>query len=380
MAARCGGRDNPTPSSPGRLILRGRSRPYAHGRQQCEGRGDSMLGKSRAETRGDPSERSKDRGLGAFVRRHGLVSFYTLAYGMSWLFWLPYVLSQNGLGVLDVSFPEVLGTTQLAGILLGAYLGPLGAAFVVTALSEVTPALRRWGGRLFRWGVNWRWYALALLGVPALLAAGTLVVSPGAAAGLRFPPLAALLAYLPFLVLQMLTTGLAEEPGWRDFALVRHQRLHGPLLGTLILGVLWAGWHLPLFLTDWGRENGGTNPSNILSFVLFCLLFSVVITWVFNKTRGSLPLVLLVHVSNNNFASVLLFAMFTTLNPSDATLSWAGVIGFAVPALAIVAATRGRLGYRPELLDDEPVRQLGGVPAAPSAADGGSDLPAAREA
>lgn len=339
-----------------------------------------MLGKSRAETGGGPAERSKDRGLGAFVRRHGLVSYYAMAYGMSWLFWLPYVLSQHGLGVLDIPFPEVLGTTQLAGILLGAYLGPLGAAFVVTALSEGRPGLRRWGGRLFRWDVGWRWYVLALVGVPALLVAGALVVSPGAAAGLRFPPLAALLAYLPFLVLQMLTTGLAEEPGWRDFALVRHQRLHGPLLGTLILGVLWAGWHLPLFLTDWGRENGGTNPSNILSFVLFCLLFSVVITWVFNKTRGSLPLVMLVHVSNNNFASVLLFAMFTTLNPSDATLSWAGVIGFAVPALAIVAATRGRLGYRPELLDDEPERELGGVTAAPVGRAGGGDLPAAREA
>ncbi|MFL5992602.1 MAG: sensor domain-containing protein [Rubrobacteraceae bacterium] len=300
--------------------------------------------------------------MGEFVHRHGLVSLYALAYFISWLFWMPYVLSQNGLGVLDVSFPKILGDTQLAGILLGAYLGPLGAAFLVTAISEGRPGLRRWVGRLFRWRVGWRWYALALVGVPALLVAGTLAVSPGAAAGLRFPPLELLLVYVPFLLLQMVTTGLAEEPGWRDFALVHHQRLHGPLLGTLILGALWVGWHLPLFLTEWGRENGGVNPSSILSFVLFCLLFSVVITWVFNKTRGSLPQVMLVHVSNNNFASVLLFAMFTTLNPSDATLSWAGVIGFAVPALAIVAATRGRLGYRPELFDDEPERELGGVP------------------
>ena len=105
-----------------------------------------MLRNSRAETRGGASERSKDRGLGAFVRRHGLVSFYALAYFISWLFWMPYVLSQNGLGVLDVSFPKILGDTQLAGILPGAYLGPLGAAFVVTALSEGKPGLRRWGG------------------------------------------------------------------------------------------------------------------------------------------------------------------------------------------------------------------------------------------
>ena len=200
------------------------------------------------------------------------------------------------------------------------------------------------------------------MGVPAILAAGTLVVSPGAAAGLRFPAMGVLLAYVPFLVLQMLTTALAEEPGWRDFALVRHQRQHGPLVGTLILGVLWGGWHLPLFLTDWGRENGGTNPSNILSFVLFALLLSVFITWVFNKTRGSLPLAMLVHASNNNFASVMLFAVFTTVNPYGPILSWAGVVGFGAVDLVLVAATRGRLGYRPELPDDQPEREPGAEP------------------
>src|SRR3712207_9098160 len=70
------------------------------------------------------------------------------------------------------------------GLLPGAYLGPLGAAFLVTALSEGRPGLRRWGGRLFKWGVGWRWHALAPAGVPALLVAGTLAESPGAAAGI----------------------------------------------------------------------------------------------------------------------------------------------------------------------------------------------------
>lgn len=89
---------------------------------------------------------------------------------------------------------------------------------------------------MFRFGVGWRWYALALSGVPAVLVAGTLAL-PGAAAGLSFPPLKALLFFVPMLLIQMVTTGLAEEPGWRDFALPRHQRLQGPLAGTLILGV-----------------------------------------------------------------------------------------------------------------------------------------------
>ena len=89
-----------------------------------------------------------DRGLGAFVSRHGLISFYALAFGLAWL---PYILSQDGgLGVLDFSFPKILGVTSLAGVLPGAYLGPLGAAFVVTAVFQGRPGLRRWAGRLFR--------------------------------------------------------------------------------------------------------------------------------------------------------------------------------------------------------------------------------------
>jgi membrane protease YdiL (CAAX protease family) len=327
-----------------------------------EAKGEAMLKASTAASEKGSAERSADRerGLQAFVRHHGLVSFYALAYLLSWVAWVPYVLSQYGLGILRIPSPQILGTGELAGqlvgLLPGAYLGPLGAAFVVTAISDGRPGLRRWGGRLFRWDVNWKWYALALVGVPALLAAGTLVVSPGSGAGLRLPPLELFLLYVPFLLLQMVTTGLAEEPGWRDFALVRHQRLHGPLAGTLILGVLWGGWHLPLFLTDWGRGMGGLNPQAILLFVAFCVVFSVFITWLFNRTRESLPVAMLAHVSVNNFASVLWFAVFTTLNPYGQATNWASVVGFGAVALVLVAATRGRLGYRRELQADGPAK------------------------
>ncbi len=313
-----------------------------------------MLKASRAASENSSADRSADRARGpvAFVCRHNLISFYALAYGLSWLAWLPYILSQYGLGVVQLPVPQILGNGeligQLVGLLLGAYLGPLGAAFLVTAVAEGRPGLRRWTGRLFKWGVGWRWYALALVGVPALLAAGTLVVSPGSAAGLRLPPLELFLVYVPFLALQIVTTGLAEEPGWRDFALVRHQRQHGPLLGTLILGMLWAGWHLPLFLTDWGEGIGGANAQAILLFVAFCLVFSVFITWIFNRTGESLPVAMLAHVSVNNFASVMWFSMFTTLNPYGQAANWASVVGFGAVALVLVVLTRGRLGYRKE--------------------------------
>jgi CAAX protease family protein len=275
-----------------------------------------------------------------FVRRHGLVSYFLLAYGITWLGWAPYVLSQHGLGLLHVRFPEVLGDATLSGLLPGAYLGPLSSAFVVTAIAEGRPGLRRWAGRLTRWSINWRWYAFALLGVPALLVAGT-VVLPGAMAGVRVPAAGVLLSYLPLLVLQMLTTGIAEEPGWRDFALPRLQRRHGPLRGTLILGILWTSWHLPLFLTDWA-------PGSLSAVALFLavgILLSIIITWVFNRTRESLPIAMLIHTSNNNLLSTVGPAAFPVLREYRNGLV-ASLIGYGAVAVILIVATRGRLGYK----------------------------------
>ena len=302
------------------------------------------------------AERERSRGPRRFIRHHGLVSFYALAYALSWLAWLPYILSEDGLGVLKFSFPKVFGTAQITGMLLGAYLGPLGAAFIVTAISEGKTGLRRWRGRLLHFGVSPRWYVLAFFGVPILLIIGTLLVAPSTVAGFRSPTLQLLLLYIPGLLIQVITTGLAEEPGWRDFALVRHQQQQGPLVGTLILSGLWALWHFPLFLTEWGAGLGGFNLTAAATFTAFCVAISIVITWVFNKTGGSLPLAILVHVSNNNFATVLWFAMFTTLAPQKALTG--ALVGFGVMALILLVATRGQLGYRRNSAADDSVQVL----------------------
>lgn len=75
-----------------------------------------------AGTSGDPNQ------LRRLIRRRPLTSFFVLAYAVSWLSWLPYLLSSSGLGLIGLQVPEVLGTTQLIGMLPGAYLGPLTAA------------------------------------------------------------------------------------------------------------------------------------------------------------------------------------------------------------------------------------------------------------
>src|SRR5689334_5579669 len=107
-----------------------------------------------------------ETGFSTVVRRHSLVSFFFLAYCLTWLAWSPFLLSENGFGLLHFRFPEVGGDAQLVGILPGAYLGPITSALIVTAVASGRPGLRQWRGRLFRWKFNWRWYAFAVVGIP----------------------------------------------------------------------------------------------------------------------------------------------------------------------------------------------------------------------
>ncbi|GAA2158041.1 CPBP family intramembrane glutamic endopeptidase [Actinomadura napierensis] len=296
---------------------------------------------------GAPASPPPRRGPFGLVRRHPLMAFFVLAYAASWLAWLPYVLSADGLGVLDFRFPALLGDSQIPGVLPGAYIGPLGSALVVTAITGGRAGLRDWRRRLLRLRVRWYWYVIVLTGVPALLVGGALLL-PGAAATLKAPSAIVLAAFLPLLLLQVVTTGLAEEPGWRDFALPLLQRRHGPVLGTLFLGVVWSLWHLPLFFTHWSL--GGTRPDTVHwwttlgAFLFMSVAISYLITWVFNHTRESLPAALVLHATNNTVASIVLPELFP-----HAEGSWmltGGAIGYGAAALVLLVVTRGRLGYR----------------------------------
>ena len=283
-------------------------------------------------------------GIAGVISRHPLVSFFVLANALSWTAWIPYILSQNGLGIWAFEFPSILGTGQILGMLPGAYLGPITSALIVTAITGGAVGLRQWGKRLWKWRVRWHWYAITLLGVPAALVLTGIVFSGGQVFA---PSITALSLYLPFLFLQMITTGLAEEPGWRDFSLPRLQAKFGPLRAAFILGPLWALWHFPLFLTEWGGwpEADWTKP---VFFTIFCISFNVVMSWVFNSTGQSLPLSMLAHVSVNNFVSVIWSEMFPTVGADAIALALA--VGGVVAATLVLVLTRGKLGYRaPEL-------------------------------
>ncbi|MGP5396920.1 type II CAAX endopeptidase family protein [Arthrobacter rhombi] len=275
------------------------------------------------------------------IRRRPLMTFFVLTNVLSWLGWLPYILSMNGLGIWAYSFPEFLGTSQFAGVIPGAFLGPIGSALLVTTVADGRSGLRSWAGRLWRWRVSWQWYAITLLGVPAAMLLTGFAFSGGK---ISAPSLTAIALYVPLLLLQMITTGLAEEPGWRDFALPRLQQRFGALGAAMILGPLWALWHLPLFLTEWGGwpEANWIRP---VAFILFCIAFNVVMSWVFNRTGQSLPLSMLMHVSVNTFASIIWTETFPAIT-GDLVLP-ATATGAIVAAVLVIVTTRGQLGYVP---------------------------------
>jgi len=285
-----------------------------------------------------PGTEPRSRGLRGAIARHPLTAFFLMAFGLSWLAWTPYVLSGSGLGILDFDFPILLGTTQLTGVLPGAYLGPIVSALVITRIAYGRAGVSAWFGRFKRWRVRWVWYLGVITGVPLALTLAGLLLSGGHP---QPPAVTLLVVYLPMLLLQVITTGLAEEPGWRDFALPLLQPRYGALGGSLVLGPLWGCWHLPLFLTSWGNWPD-VNLLDVITFILTAMSICVAMTWVFNRTGQSLPLQMILHASINTYATIVWGSIFPGMD--HAMVSRGILLTFASAAVILVVVTRGRLG------------------------------------
>ena len=243
------------------------------------------------------------------VKRHPLVTFFALAFGLSWLAAIPYAL---GL------FPVPILT-----------FGPSLAAVIVAALTGGRAGLRELLSRCLRWRVGLGWYAVALLSpIPLFLAMVYLNMLFGAPA----PSFADLGAWssLAVLLLGFLINpfgGAWEELGWRGYALPHLQAGRSALSASLILGVLWAAWHLPMFIT------GLIHWPDALAI----LGMSVVFSWLFNHTKGSVLIAFLFHAAIDAVAGhyILLFQ-----GADQMRMYWLMAAFFGVTAAAIVILGR----------------------------------------
>lgn len=235
------------------------------------------------------------------AKRTALIFYFGLAFAISWNAWLPAALA-------SYNQPAGYAPTQTALQLLGVF-GPFLSAIITSILFDGRSGVKSLFGRFLILKVPAISYLFALF-VPVLLALSITLLHT--ALGSPWPdfanppflhsyPLPAeakdsipLLGFLPFVFLQQMLLGssMGEEPGWRGYALPRMQT-NGALRASMLLGFLWALWHLPL----WLAKGSHIPPAQLPWEFIRAMATTVLFTWLFNRSRGSLFLALLFHTS-----------------------------------------------------------------------------------
>jgi hypothetical protein len=244
------------------------------------------------------------------MKRHPLLAFFVLTFGLTW-----------GLGACFALFPAQLtaafGKVSVTNpLFIVAVYAPGISAIIVSGRIDGPAGVRRLLGGLLRWRIGVRWYLAILVGIPMLSAIAMLL-----SAALAQTPLIVDHWYRLFLlgpsgqqivraagagglwsaILVILGSFLAdpgplgEELGWRGFALPRLLKGRSALSAGVILGIIWGVWHLPAFII------AGT-PQNNMSFPLFMIgvvALSVLMTWAFKGTGGSVLAAALIHWTFN---------------------------------------------------------------------------------
>lgn len=238
-----------------------------------------------------------------------LPAFLVLAFAWSWSWWIPMAaagtITREGQG-----WP-----THLIGL-----LGPAIAAIVVTALADGRAGVADLVARAMRWRVAGRyWLLIAATGLLVLL---PLLVGNAEANGVDFvrysgAPEIGLLT----VVYVLLVNGFGEEMGWRGFLAARLSRTYGLAATSLLVWVVWAAWHAPLF---WVVQNfRDLTVAGVIGWSIGLLLGSVVLTWLHNSARSSILMVALWH---------------TVFNFATATTAASGIGAAAASTLVMVGA------------------------------------------
>lgn len=248
-----------------------------------------------------------------WIAAHQILSFFVLAYAISWSLW----------GI------AALGAGQVVFLLGG--LGPLVSAILITRVSG--RSVREWLRSLLVWRVSPGYYAIALLFPVAIYAVINLVLF-SLGHKLDFSLLVgAVPGYLGTFLMVATVGGGFEEPGWRGFALPRLQARRNPLVSTLLLGLAWGIWHIPLY-----------GPAGFVVPVILAFFY----TWLYNRT-GSVLICLLLHASFTPAQNLLTLAAAPAASDGEGLVDSTDLVIPGVyigAAICLTLATRGRLGFR----------------------------------
>ena len=215
------------------------------------------------------------------LRRYPVAAFYILAFTISWLGWIPQAAYSHGLFPIQSPFFLLLG-------IVGPALAAVFMAYVLGGKGE----LRQLFAQLLRWRVGIVWYIVALSGNAAIFLVMIGLRRLLGPIALDFGKVGAWFTLFPFFLIFLLQN-IWEEVGWRGFALPRLQSRYSALASSLIIGVLWGLWHLPLFLD---RDN----PMSTFPFIpwfIGTVASAILYTWLYNNAKSSLLVVSLFHAA-----------------------------------------------------------------------------------
>ena len=223
------------------------------------------------------------------TRGDSLVAFFVLTFAITW-----------GVGLLVVLFPGPLealfGKLSVSSpLFVLAVAGPTIAATILTVARDGLAGLGALYARLLRWRFGLRWYAVVLVGIPLVGYLASRVAGPQPKYDLSTPTL-----LLGLLLNELILGPLGEELGWRGFALPRLLQRFKPLVASLILGAIWGVWHLPALFLSGLPQAGLILPV----FLLNVLCLSIVATWLFLHTGGSVLSAALLHFTVNSSQDV----------------------------------------------------------------------------
>ncbi len=221
-----------------------------------------------------------------------LPTFFLLTYLVTWTSWLAAWAISGG------------GFAQSGVWMVPFYFGVFAPAFVAMWL------VHRYGGRaavsallrrLVQWDVGLRWYVFAVTYIAAIKLAAALIHRLATGEWPRFgdEPLYIMLAATIGSTLLLGQAG--EEVGWRGYALPRLASRFGLAAASIVVGIIWATWHLPLFFIPGTELTGQSFPFYLLSVTGV----SVAIAWLYEHTNGSLFLAMLMHSAVNNTKDIL---------------------------------------------------------------------------
>jgi len=264
-------------------------------------------------------------------RKSTILLYILIAYSITWLCWIPTLLASANAGTIlpNINTYETLfktGFTDSRHLLisvifqLGVY-GPLVGALAATALENGKHSLQELWRRISKWHIPLRWYGFAV--VLTFLMAFIPVAVFAIAGGLSPSPIT-LPLLLFVLAVQLLTSGLGEEPGWRGYLLPRLQARFSAENTIWILGLIWAVWHYPLVIlqTMTAMHDVSLLPAiitiltSLAGMTMSQIGISYLYVWLYNRTH-SIFLMIVFHAFSNLFS---LWLPTFLKNPQSATL------------------------------------------------------------